>query len=102
MQKINELTDGQEERVTFQLSDDEKHFVAHAHGRHISCELTKCNVHHLIHLIIRLEAGWQKLKHDLDATEPSSHSGATAGQCERCKWKDLDWLTHMAGEWGHQ
>jgi hypothetical protein len=103
------MENGQEERVTFELTDDEKHFVAHTHGRHLGCELAKCNLHQMVHLIIRLEAGRRKLEHELEAMEDDRDIVAGRGTgthgvngiCERCKWKDVDWLTNMAGEWGH-
>lgn len=85
------MENGQEKGVTFALTHDEKHLVAHAHERHLQCELAKCNVHNLVHLIIRLEAGRRKLEHELEHGE--------VGLCDRCKWKDVDWLTHMAAEW---
>ena len=97
------MANGQEERVIFQLSHDEKHFVADVHGRHIQCELTKCNVHQFVHLIIRLEAGRQKLEHELEATQEAEMGNhGVKGLCDRCKWTDVEWLTHMAHEWGHQ
>jgi len=97
------MENGQKEGVTFQLSDDEKHSVAQVHGRHLGCELSKCNVHHLIHLIIRLEGGRQKLEHELEATQENEMgTHGVNGLCDRCKWADVDWLTHMAAEWGHQ
>ena len=85
------MKNGQEESATFELTHAEKHFVAHTHERHMGCEIAKCNFHHMVHLIIRLEAGRRKLEHELEHGE--------VGSCERCKWKDVDWLTNQAAEW---
>ena len=94
------MENGKEEGVTFELSDDEKHFIAHIHERHLKCELAKCNVHNLVHIIIRLEAGRRKLEHELEATqEAEMGTHGVEGLCDRCKWNDLDWLTNMAAEW---
>ncbi len=95
---------GQEQGVTFELTDAEKSFVAETHGRHMSCDLGKCNFHLMVHLIIRLEAGRRKTEHELAVeyqtrTETGAH--AYGGFCDRCKWTDLDWLTNMASEWRH-
>lgn len=96
------MKNGQEGGVTFELTDDEKHKVAHSHGRHLQCELAKCNVHQLVHLVIRLEAGRRKLEHELAVeyqkrTDTGAH--ADGGLCDRCKWQNVDWLTDMAAEW---
>lgn len=96
------MENGKEEGVTFELTDDEKHFVAHNHGHHLKCDLRKCNVHQLVHLVIRLEAGRRKLEHELAVEyQVRTATGAHAddGGCDRCKWKDVDWLTNMAAEW---
>lgn len=96
------MENGQEKRVIFELSDDEKHFVAHNHGRHLQCDLVKCNVHQMVHIIIRLEAGRRKLEHKLEVGhEIRTGTGAHAngGLCDRCKWIDVDWVTNMAAEW---
>ena len=96
------MENGQEERVIFELTDAEKHFVAHNHGRHLQCELTKCNIHAMVHLIIRLEAGRRKMEHELEATEENEMgTHGVNGLCDRCKWKDVDWLTNQASDWRH-
>ncbi len=86
--------------LTLELSQKERNYISVMHDHHIKCALENCNIHSLVHVVIRLEAARVKLAHELEATtENEMGTHGKQGLCERCRWTDVDWIRSLSGEW---
>lgn len=86
--------------VRLELSANEKNHVSALHHHHVKCTFETCNIHTLVHQVIRLEAARIKLEHELEASgENTMGTHGVQGLCERCRWTDVDWIKSLARDW---
>ncbi len=94
------MANGKKADVTIELTQEEKNFLIFQHGAHIKCEVGKCTIHTMVHMIIRLEAGRRKMEHEAIVVRGTENNGREHGICERCDWTPGQWVESLGNEWG--